>query len=171
VVYKPSGLSSVIGRGLVDLFQEAGRPAGVFNYTPGRGSVIGDHLVDHPDVAVIAFTGSVEVGLRIQERAAKVHPGQVAVQEVIRRDGRQEHAIIIDDDADLDEAVSGVLYSAFGFQGQNGSPAPAWWSWTPSTTASVSRLKEAALSVKIGPSDDPANFMGPVWTAPRAKTS
>ena len=74
VLYKPSSLSSLIGFDLVAIFKEAGLPDGVFNYCPGRGSVMGDYLVTHPKVTTIAFTGSMEVGLRIQEKAAVVQP-------------------------------------------------------------------------------------------------
>ncbi|WP_320169278.1 proline dehydrogenase family protein [Maridesulfovibrio sp.] len=161
VVYKPAGLSSAVGFGIVDMFRAAGLPAGVFNYVPGRGSVMGDHLVDHPDVAVIAFTGSMEVGLRIQERAAKVHPGQEQCKKVIAEMGGK-NAIIIDDDADLDEAVLGVLYAAFGFQGQKCSACSRVIVLDSIYDRFLHRLKEAAGSIKIGPAEDPANYMGPV---------
>lgn len=161
VVYKPAGISSAIGHGLVDMFKAAGLPDGVFNYIPGRGSVMGDHLVDHPDISVIAFTGSMEVGLRIQERAAKVHPGQEQCKKVIAEMGGK-NAIIIDDDADLDEAVLGVLYAAFGFQGQKCSACSRVIVLDPIYDRFIHRLKEAAQSVKLGPAENPANYMGPV---------
>lgn len=161
VVYKPSGLSSCIGHGLVDMFKAAGLPDGVFNYIPGRGSVMGDHLVDSPDISVIAFTGSMEVGLRIQERAAKVQPGQEQCKKVIAEMGGK-NAIIIDDDADLDEAVLGVLYSAFGFQGQKCSACSRVIVVDSIYDRFIHRLTEAAKSVKLGPSEDPDNYMGPV---------
>lgn len=161
VVYKPAGISSAVGYGLVEMFKAAGLPSGVFNYTPGRGSVMGDHLVDHPDVSVIAFTGSMEVGLRIQERAAKVHPGQQHCKKVIAEMGGK-NGIIIDDDADLDEAVLGVLYAAFGFQGQKCSACSRVIVVDSIYDRFIHRLKEAAGSVKLGPSEDPANYMGPV---------
>jgi len=161
VVYKPSGLSSVVGYGLARIFKEAGLPDGVFSYLPGRGSVMGDALVEHPDVSVIAFTGSMEVGLRIQEKAAKVQPGQVQCKKVIAEMGGK-NAIIIDDDADLDEAITGVLYSAFAFQGQKCSACSRVIVLDPIYDRFVSRLAEAAKSIKIGPSEDPSNAMGPV---------
>ncbi|WP_432735621.1 proline dehydrogenase family protein [Maridesulfovibrio sp. FT414] len=161
VVYKPAGISSAVGYGLVEMFKAAGLPEGVFNYIPGRGSVMGDHLVDHPDIAVIAFTGSMEVGLRIQERAAKVHPGQEQCKKVIAEMGGK-NAIIIDDDADLDEAVLGVLYASFGFQGQKCSACSRVIVLDAIYDRFVHRLKEAAESVKLGPAEDPANYMGPV---------
>ena len=161
VVYKPAGISSCVGRGLVEMWQAAGLPDGVFNYCPGRGSVMGDHLVDHPDVSVIAFTGSMEVGLRIQERAAKVQPGQQQCKRVIAEMGGK-NATIIDDDADLDEAVLGVLYAAFGFQGQKCSACSRVIVLDAVYDRFVDRLTEAAKSVKLGPSENPANYMGPV---------
>ena len=161
VVYKPAGSASVIGSGMVEMWKAAGLPNGVFNYCPGRGSVMGDHLVDHPDVSVIAFTGSMEVGLRIQERAAKVQPGQDHCKRVIAEMGGK-NAIIIDDDADLDEAVLGVLYAAFGFQGQKCSACSRVVVLDPIYDRFVERLTEAASSVKLGPAENPANYMGPV---------
>jgi RHH-type proline utilization regulon transcriptional repressor/proline dehydrogenase/delta 1-pyrroline-5-carboxylate dehydrogenase len=161
ILYKPSGLSSVVGFTLAEIFKEAGLPKGVFNYTPGRGSVIGDYLVDHPDISVIAFTGSMEVGLRIAQRAAKVQDGQWNVKKVIAEMGGK-NAIIIDDDADLDEAVDHVLSSAFGFQGQKCSACSRVIVLQPIYDKFVRRLVEAARSVQIGPAEDPANYMGPV---------
>jgi len=161
VVYKPAGISSCIGYGLVEMFKAAGLPDGVFNYIPGRGSVMGDHLVDHPDVSVIAFTGSMEIGLRIQERAAKVQPGQQQCKKVIAEMGGK-NATIIDDDADLDEAVLGVLYAAFGFQGQKCSACSRVIVLDTIYERFIERLTEAAESVKLGPSENPANYMGPV---------
>ncbi|WP_272700285.1 proline dehydrogenase family protein [Desulfovibrio sp. Fe33] len=161
VVYKPAGSSSCVGRALVDMWKAAGLPDGVFNYCPGRGSVMGDHLVDHPDVAVIAFTGSMEVGLRIQERAAVARPGQQQCKRVIAEMGGK-NAIIVDDDADLDEAVLGVLYSAFGFQGQKCSACSRVVVLDAIYDRFVNRLVEAAKSVKLGPAENPANYMGPV---------
>jgi len=161
VVYKPAGISSCVGHGLVKMWKAAGLPDGVFNYCPGRGAVVGDHLVDHPDVAVIAFTGSMEVGLRIQERAAKVQPGQQQCKKVIAEMGGK-NATIIDDDADLDEAVLGVLYSAFGFQGQKCSACSRVIVLDAIYDRFVERLTEAAKSVKLGPAENPANYMGPV---------
>jgi RHH-type proline utilization regulon transcriptional repressor/proline dehydrogenase/delta 1-pyrroline-5-carboxylate dehydrogenase len=160
-IYKPSGLSSVTGFTLAELFQQAGLPQGVFNYTPGRGKVIGDYLVDHPDVSVIAFTGSMEVGLRILGRASKVQPQQTNVKKVIAEMGGK-NAVIVDDDADLDEAIVHILHSAFGFQGQKCSACSRAIVLEPIYDKFVHRLAQAAESVSIGPAEDPANYMGPV---------
>ncbi len=169
VVYKPSGFTAVIGRQLLDLFQDAGLPAGVFNYLPGRGSVIGDRLVDSPLVSLIGFTGSMEVGLRIIERAAKVHPGQTHVKKVVCEMGGK-NAVIVDDDADLDEAIPAVLQSAFGFQGQKCSACSRVIVLDAIYDRFVKRLVEAAGSLCIGPAEDPAYFLGPVIDASAQRT-
>jgi RHH-type proline utilization regulon transcriptional repressor/proline dehydrogenase/delta 1-pyrroline-5-carboxylate dehydrogenase len=161
VLYKPSGLSSVVGFTLARLFEEAGAPPGVFNFVPGRSKVMGDYLVDHPEIGVIAFTGSLEVGLRIIGRGSRVHPMQEQVKRVIAEMGGK-NAVIIDDDADLDEAVIHVVQSAFGFQGQKCSACSRVIVVRSIYDRFVSRLVEAAGSIRIGPAEDPANQMGPV---------
>src|SRR3954462_13496231 len=102
----------------MDVFREVGLPDGVLNYLPGHGEVSGAALVEHPDVALIAFTGSRAVGLAINATAAEVSQKElVNVKRVIAEMGGK-NAIIVDSDADLDEAVSGVMKSAFGYQVQ-----------------------------------------------------
>ncbi len=117
VLYKPSGLSPVCGAQLAEIFQESGLPAGVFNFVPCRGGEMGDYLVSHAGIHLIAFTGSLEVGTRIAALAARPAAGQHHLKKVIAELGGK-NAIVIDEDADLDEAVPGVLRSAFGYQGQ-----------------------------------------------------
>jgi RHH-type transcriptional regulator, proline utilization regulon repressor / proline dehydrogenase / delta 1-pyrroline-5-carboxylate dehydrogenase len=161
VVYKPSPLTPVIGRQLVEAFTAAGLPHGVFNYVPGRTEVIAEYLVSHPLVETIAFTGSTSVGLRIIESAAVVREGQTAVKRIICEMGGK-NAIIIDDDADLDEAVPGVIASAFGFQGQKCSSCSRVIVLDGVYDAFVARLIDAVRSMPIGPAHDPAFVMGPV---------
>ena len=161
VLYKPSGLSAVVGYTLAELFRDAGLPRAVFNYVPGRGGIIGDYLVDRPEIGLIAFTGSMEVGLRIVERAAKVHPGQANIKKVIAELGGK-NAIIVDDDADLDEAVVHVLASAIGYQGQKCSACSRVIVVEPIYEKFVRRLVEAASSIVIGPAEDSATYLGPV---------
>lgn len=161
VLYKPASLSSVVGFTLAEIYKAAGLPDGVFNYVPGRGGEIGDYLVEHPDVSIIAFTGSMEVGLRIVEKAGKTRENQPQVKKVIAEMGGK-NAIIIDDDADLDQAVLDVIYSAFGFQGQKCSACSRVIVLEPIYEKFVNRLVEAAKSIKIGPAEDPQNYMGPV---------
>ncbi len=169
VVYKPSGFTAVIGRLLLELVQAARLPPGVFNYLPGRGGVIGDHLVDSPLVSLIGFTGSLETGTRILERAARVQPGQANVKRVVCEMGGK-NAIVVDDDADLDEAVPAVLASAFGYQGQKCSACSRAIVLDAVYERFVGRLVESARSWRIGPAEDPANAMGPVIDASAQKS-
>lgn len=168
VVYKPSSLSSLIGHGMTAIFKEAGLPDGVFNFCPGRGSVMGDYLVEHPKVATIAFTGSMETGLRIIEKAARVRPGQAYCKRVIAEMGGK-NAIVVDDDADLDEAILAVVYSAFGFQGQKCSACSRVIVVEAIYEKFIARLTEACASLRIGPAEDPENAMGPVVDAAAQK--
>ena len=153
-----------MGYTIAEVFREAGLPEGVFNYCPGRSSVMGDSLVEHPDVSLICFTGSMEVGLHILEKAAKVQPGQRQCKRVIAEMGGK-NAVIIDDDADLDEAVLQVLNSAFGFQGQKCSACSRVIVLNAIYDRFVERLVRAAGSIHIGPSEDPSYYMGPVADA------
>lgn len=161
VVFKPSGLTGVTGRRLVELFRAAGVPDGALNFVPGRGGEIGDLLSGHPDIALIAFTGSMEVGLRIIERAAAVHPGQRQIKRVVAEMGGK-NAIIIDDDADLDEAVPQVLASAFGFQGQKCSACSRVIVLEGVYGRFVERLVAAARAWRLGPAENPVFAMGAV---------
>jgi len=161
VIYKPSNQTPVVGYTLLEILREAGLPQGVFNYTPGSGAVMGDYLIDHPHVALIAFTGSMEVGLRIIERAARTPEGQRSVKKVIAEMGGK-NAVIVDDDADLDEAVPHIIDSAFAYQGQKCSACSRVIVLDTVYDRFVERLLAAARSVRIGPAEDPANFMGPV---------
>ena len=117
VVVKPASNTPVIGYKLIELMEEAGVPPGVVNFLPGGGAEIGDALVDHPKTRFIAFTGSKAVGVRIYERAAKVQPGQHWLKRVTAEMGGKD-AIIVDSAANLEEAIEGIVISAFGFQGQ-----------------------------------------------------
>jgi RHH-type transcriptional regulator, proline utilization regulon repressor / proline dehydrogenase / delta 1-pyrroline-5-carboxylate dehydrogenase len=161
VVFKPSSQSLVVGHQLVEIFREVGLPDGVFNYVPGPGSVIGDYLIDSPRVGVIAFTGSMEVGLRIIERAGRTTPEQASVKKVVCEMGGK-NAIILDEDFDHDAAVRDVLYSAFGYQGQKCSACSRLIVHDRAYDRFVPALVEAAKKLKIGPAEDPQNYMGPV---------
>jgi RHH-type proline utilization regulon transcriptional repressor/proline dehydrogenase/delta 1-pyrroline-5-carboxylate dehydrogenase len=161
VLYKPSGLTPLTGWRLSELFREAGLPRGVFNFVPGRSGLIGDALVEHPGISLIAFTGSREVGLRIIARAARVHPGQANVKRVVVEMGGK-NAVIVDDDADLDEAIPGILASAFGFQGQKCSACSRVIVLDTIYERFVERLVDAVGALRIGPPEDPAFAVGPV---------
>ncbi|MEN6319284.1 MAG: L-glutamate gamma-semialdehyde dehydrogenase [Syntrophaceae bacterium] len=168
VVFKPSNLTPVVGYNLLEIFREAGIPAGVFNYLPGPSGVIGDFLVEHPDISVIAFTGSTEVGLRIIEKAARVHPGQTHIKRVVCEMGGK-NAIIIDNDANLDEAVPLVLASALGFQGQKCSACSRVIVLDSVYKQFTERLLKAAMSKMIGPAEDPSCDVGAVADAEAQK--
>ena len=117
VILKPSSESPTIAAKLVEMIEEAGFPPGVVNFLTGSGAEVGDTLVTHPRVRFIAFTGSKEVGLRINELASKTQPGQIWIKRAILEMGGKD-AIIVDSETDLDQAAAGVVTSAFGFQGQ-----------------------------------------------------
>src|SRR4051794_40899192 len=117
VVLKPSSDSPTIAAKFVEILEAAGMPEGVVNFCPGAGASFGDAVVAHPKTRYIAFTGSREVGLRINKVAADRTPGQIWIKRTILEMGGKD-AIIVDADADLDSAVEGVATAAFGFQGQ-----------------------------------------------------
>ncbi len=164
VIMKPAEQSSVIAAKLMEIWQEVGIPAGVVNYLPGVGEEIGPVLVNHPDVAMIAFTGSKGVGLLINREAADMQPGQDHVKRVLAEMGGK-NAIILDEDADLDEAVHGVAGSAFGYQGQKCSACSRAIVLEPIYDVFLNRLVEATRSLKIAPAEDPGCSIGPVIDA------
>src|SRR4030066_98629 len=117
VVLKPSSETPMIGYIFYEIMKQAGLPDGVLNFLPGSGSEVGDNLLSHPKVRFIAFTGSMEVGLHINELAAKVQPGQIWVKRVIAEMGGKD-CIVVDRDCDIQAAIDAIWVSAFGFQGQ-----------------------------------------------------
>ncbi len=165
VVMKPAEQSPVIAAKLMEIFDEVGLPPGVVSYLPGQGEIAGAALVEHPDVALIAFTGSRNVGLAINRRAAEISAsGTKQVKRVIVEMGGK-NAIIIDDDADLDEAVAGVVKSAFGYQGQKCSACSRAIVLDVVYDQFLPRLVEATRSLKVGPAEDPSARVGPVIDA------
>src|SRR5438132_2199891 len=161
VIMKPAEQSAVIGAMLMEIFEEAGVPPGVLNYLPGKGSVMGAHLVDHKDVDLIAFTGSREVGLRIWESAGKTREGQRELKRVICEMGGK-NAVIIDADADLDEAIVDTTYSAFGYQGQKCSALSRLIVLEEIYPRAMKRLLNAAASLRVGNPEEPGITVGPV---------
>ncbi|MBD2529144.1 L-glutamate gamma-semialdehyde dehydrogenase [Nostoc flagelliforme FACHB-838] len=161
---KPAETSSVITAKLTEILIEAGFPKGVFQYVPGKGSQVGAYLVNHPDTHVIAFTGSQEVGCRIYAEAATLKPGQKHMKRVIAEMGGK-NAIIVDESADLDQAVVGVVQSAFGYSGQKCSAASRVIVLQPIYDAFVQRLVEATKSLNIGEAELPSTQVGPVIDA------
>lgn len=160
-IIKPSDQTPVIGARLMNLFLEAGAPPGVMNLLTGPGSRVGAHLVAHPHVAVIAFTGSKEVGLRIWETGGRTSPGQPNLKKVICEMGGK-NALIVDSDADLDEAVIGCVASAFGYQGQKCSALSRLIVLADNHDKFVERFIAATDSLRVGPAEQPGTAIGPV---------
>jgi RHH-type proline utilization regulon transcriptional repressor/proline dehydrogenase/delta 1-pyrroline-5-carboxylate dehydrogenase len=161
VVMKPAEQSSVVAARFMDIIRNSGLPAGVVNFLPGIGEEIGPALVTHPEVDLIAFTGSQAVGLEINRVAADTGKHQQNVRRVIAEMGGK-NAIIIDDDADLDEAVLGVVRSAFGYSGQKCSACSRVIVLDSIYEQFTQRLVDAVRSLPIGPAEDPSTRIGPV---------
>ncbi len=158
---KPAATTAVIAAKLCDILVEAGIPKGVFQYIPCGGSTVGTHLVKHPDVQMIVFTGSQEVGCQIYANAAILQPGQKHLKRVVAEMGGK-NAIIVDESADLDQAVQGVVYSAFGYSGQKCSACSRVVVLAPVYDAFVARLVEATKSLNVGDAANPSTKVGPV---------
>ena len=152
VVLKPSSDSPTIAAKFVELLEEAGMPEGVVNFCPGAGASFGDAIVAHPKTRYIAFTGSREVGLRINKVAADVAPGQIWIKRTVLEMGGKD-AIVVDADADLDAAVAGVAAAAFGFQGQKCSACSRAIVDARIYDKFLERLKDRVERITIG---DPA---------------
>ena len=161
VVLKPSSDSPVIAARFVELLESCGLPPGVVNLITGSGGAIGDALVSDPRVRFISFTGSKEVGLRINRLAADVHPGQHWIKRVVAEMGGKD-GIVVAADADLAAAVEGVASSAFGFSGQKCSACSRAIIEASIYDEFVSRLAERVDAITVGDPIDPSNFMGPV---------
>ena len=158
---KPAATSSVIAAKITEILIEAGIPQGVLQFVPGKGSQVGTYLVKHPDTHVIAFTGSREVGCRIYAEAAILQPGQKHLKKVIAEMGGK-NAIIVDESADLDQAVAGVVQSAFGYTGQKCSACSRVIVSQPIYDNFLARLIETTKSLNIGATDVPSTQIGPV---------
>ncbi|HYM09177.1 MAG TPA: L-glutamate gamma-semialdehyde dehydrogenase [Bryobacterales bacterium] len=161
VVLKPSSDSPTIAAKFVEALLEAGCAPQAISFVTGSGSSIGDALVEHPLTRFVAFTGSKQVGLRINELAAKTPPGQRWIKRVVAEMGGKD-AIVVDSDCDLEKAVDGVLASAFGYQGQKCSACSRAIVVDAVYDDFVARLAEKARRIATGPSEDPKNYMGPV---------
>src|SRR5206468_2791033 len=145
VIIKPAEQSSAVGYQLFERMLAAGFDPKLVQFLPGDGAEVGAALVDHPHVVGIAFTGSQQVGLHIIQAAAKVQPGQELVKRVVCEMGGK-NAIVVDDDADLDEAVAGVLKSSFGYSGQKCSACSRVIAVGTAYEPFIARLTEACKS-------------------------
>ena len=168
VVLKPSGDSPTIAAKFFEILEEAGLPDGVVNFCPGHGNSFGNAIVEHPKTRYIAFTGSKEVGLLINQRAATQKPGQIWIKRTILEMGGKD-SIVIDADADLDAAVEGVASSAFGFSGQKCSACSRAIVDERIYDKFLQRLRERVEKITLGdPTLNPA--MGPVVNEKSMKT-
>jgi RHH-type proline utilization regulon transcriptional repressor/proline dehydrogenase/delta 1-pyrroline-5-carboxylate dehydrogenase len=161
VIVKPSDQTPIIGAQLMSLCIEAGLPPGVVNLLTGPGSSVGAHLVGHPRLDFIAFTGSKEVGLKIWETAGRTLPGQTDLKKVVCEMGGK-NCLIVDSDADLDEAVIGCISSAFGYQGQKCSALSRLVVLEDNYDKFLARLVAAAASLRVGPAEISGNVIGPL---------
>ncbi len=169
VVIKPSSETPTIAQKLAEVLLEAGFPPRSFAMCVGSGSTVGDLLVEHPRTRFVSFTGSRDVGLRINELAAKPRKGQIWIKRVIAEMGGKD-AIIVDREADLDSAVTGVVQSAYGYQGQKCSACSRAIVDQAVYDEFVERVREKVSALTVGPSEQPANYMGPVISAGAKKT-
>src|SRR6476646_1738430 len=152
VIVKPSSETPTIGAKFAEVLLEAGFPENSFSLLVGSGAEVGDLLVTHPKTRFVSFTGSRDVGLRINELAAKHQPGQVWIKRVVAEMGGKD-AIIVDREADLNKAVEGVAVSAFGYQGQKCSACSRAIVDEAVYDEFVEKLKARVAQMKVGPTD------------------
>jgi 1-pyrroline-5-carboxylate dehydrogenase len=160
-VVKPSSDSPTIAAIFIDILYEAGVPRDVVSFFTGPGGTAGEALVTNPKTRFIAFTGSKEAGLRISEQAARKQPEQVWIKRTVLEMGGKD-AIVVDEEADLDAAVEGVAVSAFGYQGQKCSACSRAIVAEGIYDKFLEKLVERVKKIKVGPIEDPSNYMGPV---------
>lgn len=160
-ILKPAGQTNVIAYEFAKLLLECGVPKNAFAFLPGPGGILGKELVEHPQTDMICFTGSMEVGLEIISTASKVVKGQKNIKKVIAELGGK-NAIIVDESADLDDAIKGILYSAFGFSGQKCSACSRVIVISSIYEKFINRLKDATNDLIIGDAMEPSTFIGPV---------
>jgi 1-pyrroline-5-carboxylate dehydrogenase len=161
VILKPASTAPAIAYQFMRILEEVGLPAGVVNYLTGSGAVIGDALVESPQVRFIAFTGSRDVGLRIHELAAKHQPGQRWIKRTILEMGGKD-AVVVDETADLDAAATGIVASAFGFQGQKCSAGSRAIVVEQVYDQVLQRVVEKAKQLTMGDVTQPTTYIGPV---------
>ncbi len=161
VVLKPASDSPVIGYKFYEIMMEAGLPEGVINFLPGSGAEVGDYLVSHKDTRFIAFTGSKDVGLRINQIAAKHQKGQIWIKRVILEMGGKD-AVVVDETADLESAAQGIVVSAYGFQGQKCSAGSRAIVVEDVYDKVLDLVIEKTKRIKMGDPVEKENWFGPV---------
>jgi 1-pyrroline-5-carboxylate dehydrogenase len=162
VVLKPSSDSPAIAYKFIEILEQAGMPPGVVNFITGPGGGVGNFLVGHPKTRFITFTGSKPVGLGIVELAAKTQPGQIWIKRVVAEMGGKDSIIVDSETADLADAANGVIAAAFGFQGQKCSACSRLILDAKVYDQFLPLITEKAKAIKVGPTKDYNNYMGPV---------
>ena len=160
-ILKPASTSPAIAAQFITILEEVGLPAGVVNFLTGSGGTIGDALIENPQVRFIAFTGSREVGLRINELAAKHKPGQRWLKRTILEMGGKD-AVVVDETADLEAAATGIVASAFGFQGQKCSAGSRAIIVDKVYDQVLQKVIEKTKQLSMGDVTQPDTYMGPV---------
>jgi RHH-type transcriptional regulator, proline utilization regulon repressor / proline dehydrogenase / delta 1-pyrroline-5-carboxylate dehydrogenase len=161
VILKPAEQSPLTASRLFAIFLEAGMPAEVAAFLPGEGETLGAAMVAHPAIDTLVFTGSKAVGMEIIRQAAVLREGQVHVKRVVAEMGGK-NAIVVDDGADLDQAVKGIVYSAFGYAGQKCSACSRLYVHAGIHERLMERLSAAVQSLVTGRASDPSVDLGPV---------
>ena len=164
VVFKPAEQTPAVAYRLVEALEAGGLPPGVLGFVPGVGEEVGAHLVEHPGVAFVTFTGSKDVGLRINAAAAAFRPGQRHIKRVVAELGGK-NALVVDADADLDQAVPAVAASAFGYAGQKCSAASRLVVVDAVYDETVDRLVRHVRELPVGHPREMAVKVGPVIDA------
>lgn len=170
VVLKPSSDAPWIAYRFFALLEEAGMPKGVVNFVSGSGGEVGDPLTQHPKVRFIAFTGSKEVGLHINQEAAKVPKGQIWIKRVIAEMGGKDAIIVDRETKNLDDAAAAVVASAFGFQGQKCSACSRLIVDAAIYDKFVPMVVEKTKSLRIGEPERAESQVGPVVSEKAMKT-
>ncbi len=161
VLLKPAATTQIIATKFMDVLREAGIPAGVVNFVPGDPLEIGDYLTSHPQTRFISFTGSMQVGKHIYQIAAEVKPGQKWLKRVVAEMGGKD-AIVVDNDADLEEAAKQIVNSAFMFAGQKCSACSRAIVHQDVYEIVANRVAQLAGELRLGPSTEQTSAVGPV---------
>lgn len=164
VLLKPASDTQILAYKIVEIFEEAGLPDGVINFIPGRGSEIGDYIVNHPKTRFVSFTGSKDVGMSIYEKAAKVQKGQIWLKRVIAEMGGKD-AIIVDSDCEIDLAADAIVTSSFGFSGQKCSACSRAIIHQDVYEKVLEKVVKKTKALTMGDPADFKNAVGPVINA------
>ncbi len=169
VVLKPSSDAAAIATMFVEACEEAGVPPGVLNFLTGGGATVGNSLVENPKTRMIAFTGSRDVGIQISEKAGRVVPGQIWIKRAILEMGGKDF-ILVDETADLDDAATGIVAAAFGFQGQKCSACSRLIVHRKVHGELLEKVVAKTRALSVGDVRDPKNAVGAVINARAQKT-